>query len=113
MGGRGGNSGITKERGFSFIMNGKTTMVQRTSTGTVLVNGQYKEGANYDKLQKSARTKDGYKEYNSGQIAKMRTERATRKKVDYEMGVGLENNSANRRAARRSRLIDRAARRKG
>lgn len=112
MGGRGGNSGITKERGFSYTMNGKTTMVQRTATGSVLVNGQYKSGVNYDKLQKGAKTKEGYKEYNSEQIAKMRTERATRKKPDYEMGVGLKDNSENRRAARRSRLIDRAVRRK-
>lgn len=112
MGGRGANSGMKKEQGFSYTTNGKTTMVQKTVAGVVLVNGQRKEGINYDKIRESAKLKEGYKEYNSKQIAKIRADRNARKKVDYEMGVGLEDNSANRRAARRSRLMDRAAKRK-
>lgn len=102
MGGRGSSSGMGREQGFSFTTNqGKTTVVQKTATGIVIVNGQRKTGMDYDKLYEAAKNQDGFKEYSSKQIAGTRRKRAKDfNSHDYEL---LDNTRGKRKTVYRYR----------
>lgn len=85
MGGRGSASGFNKEEGFSYTSRGKTMQVQRTTTGTVLVNGVPKN-VSYDKLKANAKTQSGYKELSGTELAKIRSDRYKNyNSKDYEL----------------------------
>lgn len=109
MGGRGASSGLASETGFSYRMNGKTVVVQKTGTGVVLVNGTPNKSINYNKLLRAAKEKTGFKKLSASDIKKRRKQKND--KPDYEMGLGTPwGNKDNRRAARKSRLASRRRR---
>lgn len=125
MGGRGGSSGLseTKETAFSVTMNGETTEYKFTRKGK---QNYYQRGIGgrieETPLNMSASEFRKRVESNGATVKKMsvsswnktekvrEAERANR--PDYELGVGMKDNSAYRKTARRNRIINRAMKRK-
>lgn len=125
MGGRGGSSGLsgTKETAFSVAMNGKTTEYKFTRKGK---QNYYQRGIGgrieETPLNMSASEFRKRVESNGATVKKMsvsswnKTEKAREieyfNRPDYELGIGLKDNSAYRKTARRNRLMTRAMKRK-
>ena len=114
MGGRGGISGMGSRGGsggFQYkFPGGMTRTIQRTAAGKALIDGAVSK-YDYDKLKDAVKGKEGYKELSKADIAAMHEKR--RNKPDYEHGLGTPwGDEDNRKAARASRLADRAARRR-
>lgn len=126
MGGRGGSSGIGegKETAFSVTMNGETTEYKFTRKGKQNyfqrgIGGRIEETP----LNMSASEFRRRAESNGATVNKMsvsswnKTEKAREiehaNRPDYELGMGLKDNSAYRKTARRNRLMTRAMKRKG
>lgn len=125
MGGRGGSSGLsgTKETAFSVTMNGETTEYKFTRKGKQnyyqrSIGGRIEETP----LNMSASEFRKRVESNGATVKKMsvsswnKTEKAREieyfNRPDYELGIGLKDNSAYRKTARRNRLMTRAMKRK-
>lgn len=122
MGGRGGSSG-TKETAFSVTMNGETTEYKFTRKGK---QNYYQRGIGghieETPLNMSASEFRKRVESNGATVKKMsvsswnKTEKSREiehfNRPDYELGVGLKDNSAYRKTARRNRLMTRAMKRK-
>lgn len=86
MGGRGGSSGLANETGFSYKMNGKTVIVQKTTSGVVLVNGAPNRYVDYVKMLKAAKGKEGFRKLSASQIEKQREKRyKDYQSHDYEL----------------------------
>lgn len=125
MGGRGGSSGLsgTKETAFSITMNGETTEYKFTRKGK---QNYYQRGigghVEETPLNMSASEFRKRVESNGATVKKMsvsswnKTEKAREiehaNRPDYELGMGLKDNSAYRKTARRNRLMTRAMKRK-
>lgn len=125
MGGRGGSSGLsgTKETTFSVTMNGETTEYKFTRKGK---QNYYQRGIGgrieETPLNMSASEFRKRVESNGATVKKMsvsswnKTEKAREieyfNRPDYELGIGLKDNSAYRKTARRNRLMTRAMKRK-
>lgn len=125
MGGRGGSSGLsgTKETAFSVTMNGETTEYKFTRKGK---QNYYQRGIGgrieETPLNMSASEFRKRVESNDATVKKMsvsswnKTEKAREieyfNRPDYELGIGLKDNSAYRKTARRNRLMTRAMKRK-
>ena len=125
MGGRGGSSGLsgTKETAFSVTMNGETTEYKFTRKGK---QNYYQRGigghVEETPLNISASEFRKRVESNGATVKKMsvsswnKTEKAREieyfNRPDYELGIGLKDNSAYRKTARRNRLMTRAMKRK-
>ena len=125
MGGRGGSSGLsgTKETAFSVTMNGETTEYKFTRKGK---QNYYQRGiggrSEETPLNMSASEFRKRVESNGATVKKMsvsswnKTEKAREieyfNRPDYELGIGLKDNSAYRKTARRNRLMTRAMKRK-
>lgn len=125
MGGRGGSSGLsgTKETAFSVTMNGETTEYKFTRKGK---QNYYQRGIGgrieETPLNISASEFRKRVESNGATVKKMsvsswnKTEKAREieyfNRPDYELGIGLKDNSAYRKTARRNRLMTRAMKRK-
>lgn len=106
MGGRGSKSGLSAPTGFSYQMNGKTIVVQKTKAGVVLINGAPNKTMSYEKLLQGAKEKAGFKKLSAEDIEKARKQKS--EKPDYEMGIRTPwGNKDNRKAARQSRLASR------
>lgn len=125
MGGRGGSSGIdgAKETAFSVTMNGETTEYKFTRNGNQNyfqrgIGGRIEETP----LNMSASEFRRRAESNGATVNKMsvsswnKTEKAREieraNRPDYELGMGLKDNSEYRKTARRNRLMTRAMKRK-
>ena len=125
MGGRGGSSGIdgAKETAFSVTMNGETTEYKFTRNGKQNyfqrgIGGRIEETP----LNMSASEFRRRAESNGATVNKMsvsswnKTEKAREiehaNRPDYELGMGLKDNSEYRKTARRNRLMTRAMKRK-
>ena len=125
MGGRGGSSGIdgAKETAFSVTMNGETTEYKFTKKGKQNyfqrgIGGRIEETP----LNMSASEFRRRAESNGATVNKMsvsswnKTEKAREiehaNRPDYELGMGLKDNSEYRKTARRNRLMTRAMKRK-
>lgn len=125
MGGRGGSSGMggAKETAFSVTMNGETTEYKFTRKGKQNyfqrgIGGHIEETP----LNMSASEFRKRVESNGATVKKMsvsswnKTEKARKiehaNRPDYELGMGLKDNSAYRKTARRNRLMTRAMKRK-
>lgn len=125
MGGRGGSSGIdgAKETAFSVTMNGETTEYKFTRKGKQNyfqrgIGGRIEETP----LNMSASEFRRRAESNGATVNKMsvsswnKTEKAREiehaNRPDYELGMGLKDNSEYRKTARRNRLMTRAMKRK-
>jgi hypothetical protein len=125
MGERGGSSGLsgTKETAFSVTMNGETTEYKFTRKGK---QNYYQRGIGgrieETPLNISASEFRKRVESNGATVKKMsvsswnKTEKAREieyfNRPDYELGIGLKDNSAYRKTARRNRLMTRAMKRK-
>lgn len=125
MGGRGGSSGLsgTKETAFSVTMNGETTEYKFTRKGK---QNYYQRGIGgrieETPLNISASEFRKRVESNGATVKKMsvsswnKTEKSREiehfNRPDYELGIGLKDNSAYRKTARRNRLMTRAMKRK-
>lgn len=125
MGGRGGSSGIdrAKETAFSVTMNGETTEYKFTKKGKQNyfqrgIGGRIEETP----LNMSASEFRRRAESNGATVNKMsvsswnKTEKSREiehaNRPDYELGMGLKDNSEYRKTARRNRLMTRAMKRK-
>jgi len=126
MGGRGGSSDIgggSKETAFSVTKDGETTEYKFTRKGNQNfiqrgIGGNIEESP----LNMSASEFRRRVESNGATVKKMsvsgwnKTEKAREKehvnRPDYELGVGLKDNSAYRKTARRNRIMTRAMKRK-
>lgn len=125
MGGRGGSSGIdgAKETAFSVTMNGETTEYKFTRNSNQNyfqrgIGGRIEETP----LNMSASEFRRRAESNGATVNKMsvsswnKTEKAREieraNRPDYELGMGLKDNSEYRKTARRNRLMTRAMKRK-
>lgn len=125
MGGRGGSSGIdrAKEIAFSVTMNGETTEYKFTKKGKQNyfqrgIGGRIEETP----LNMSASEFRRRAESNGATVNKMsvsswnKTEKSREiehaNRPDYELGMGLKDNSEYRKTARRNRLMTRAMKRK-
>ncbi len=108
MGGRGGNSGMAgKNTGFSYKRGNRTVTVQRTAAGVTLVDGRPSK-VDFNTLRKNMSQKDGFKNLTAADLQKARERRyENHKGHDYELGVGMKNNSEYRKTARSNRLINR------
>lgn len=125
MGGRGGSSGLsgTKETAFSVTINGKTAEYKFTQKGK---QNYYQRGIGgrieETPLNMSASEFRRRAESNGATVNKIsisswnKTENAREieraNRPDYELGMGLKDNSAYRKTARRNRLMTRAMKRK-
>lgn len=125
MGGRGGSSGLsgTKETAFSVTINGKTTEYKFTQKSK---QNYYQRGIGgrieETPLNMSASEFRRRAESNGATVNKIsisswnKTEKAREieraNRPDYELGMGLKDNSAYRKTARRNRLMTRAMKRK-
>ena len=126
MGGRGGSSNIggeAKETAFSVTKDGETTEYKFTRKGNQNfiqrgIGGNVEESP----LNISASEFRRRVESNGATVKKMsvsgwnKTEKARENehanRPDYELGVGLKDNSAYRKTARRNRIMTRAMKRK-
>ena len=125
MGGRGGSRGLSgaKETAFSVTMNGETTEYKFTRKGK---QNYYQRGigghVEETPLNMSASEFRKRVESNGATVRKIsvsswnKTEKAREiehaNRPDYELGVGMKDNSAYRKTARRNRLMTRAMKRK-
>lgn len=126
MCGRGGSSGLNsgaKETAFSITKDGETTEYKFIREGNQNfiqrgIGGRIEESP----LNMSASEFRKRAESNGATVKKMsvsgwnKTEKAREEehanRPDYELGVGLKDNSAYRKTARRNRLMTRAMKRK-
>lgn len=125
MGGRGGSSGLSgaKETAFSVTMNGETTEYKFTRKGKQNyyqrgIGGHVEEAP----LNMSASEFRKRVESNGATVRKIsvsswnKAEKAREiehaNRPDYELGVGMKDNSAYRKTARRNRIINRTMKRK-
>lgn len=125
MGGRGGSSGMsgTKETAFSVTMNGETAEYKFTRKGK---QNYYQRGIGghieETPLNMSASEFRKRAESNGATVKKMsvsswnKTEKIREiehaNRPDYELGMGLKDNSAYRKTARKNRIMNRAMKRK-
>lgn len=122
MGGRGANSGIAKNKNIAAVFitgsDGKTRGYRQRAGRIVAYDNPAKAlptKISLDEFAEKARASGAtVQTYTRREAAEMdRTYWEKRAKTpDYELGVGVEDNRQNRKAARRSSLAMRAAKRK-
>lgn len=125
MGGRGGNSGISRGniQAFSVTKDSETTQYKFFAKGSKNyiqrgIGGRVEESP----LNMSAAEFRRRVESNGGTVKKLSVsewdkkekamEKAHRNRPDYELGVGLKDNSAYRKKARKDRIINRSMKRR-
>ena len=91
-----------KNSGFQVLMNGKPWQVQKTEAGTVLINGKYVKGANYEKLLENAKKDPSFSELSSDYFAQKQADYIKRRREgDNELGIGIDIKSKGKRVGRK------------
>lgn len=91
-----------KNNGFQVLMNGKPWQVQKTEAGTVLINGKYVKGANYEKLLENAKKDPSFAELSADYFAQKQADYMKRRSEgDNELGIGIDIKSKGKRVGRK------------